>query len=1333
MYIRIIRILRLARLIRAARLLRRIATKSTRQNTYKMPIRYMVTTEYEMKTLTGMIRILSIAHDRLQDRKLGMLIQRFSGWFDDTIRNKGGNAKGLYAEVCSENDSSACFPEKFGEGLMDVIMYSNPVLSQEALRLLMVHECSEWRFICTAQKVQIIYSTKLEHLHKSLAVDLKQVNALSESFELWCHLSSDKEVAAAQNLLNIINNIASQVARQHDTRKLDCDMGSRADREVQQLLYNMGAMSTFMSVQFALLDEGNKGQPDERIDAIITACNDLITLFVDSNEINQAVAFSHLEWFLDRVDDNLHSSRVARAIVAGNRSLIKQCSRGVVADMILKIIRHGRKPMYLDFLIGLTDVVDDGDSGILSLRSEISRYVTNRERSQFIIEWCDSSSEPGYEIRCQEMAPYVGAEQAFRDSELSPQLQYHINLIALLVGCKLGHKLQAVYAIEDYVAAIIDSRTLSNVRNALGLLLLEMVESSVDGLYGSESLWLFFDFTIDYFNDLNGKIVKSISSRESMYMRQELTEWMHISLMVVIQFFDYFDYVTFRDVTLFETDSCFVITHRTDVEIQNLIDTLFRALQLVRTRQSAILGSVLLQYFDMALATLVQLCSQAIESETRKITVHPSSNPSKKRRLSLKQQGAATADALHEAFYRKQFVIFLENITEKKEEYLRASVAMMEKLPSVRDHVESDVRLETFLARISSHVCSCINRSSSTMTLDKLTVDTTLWLVETWTMIIYKDIGVGVDMLVDPLKFIVPHTSTYQTIMNDYGITVLCLNLVSVGIDSELSIAALKLLIALLAKSGGHKSVQDTIHDYLKNTDSTLFFELLRELIEQQMVWCQREADLCRDAAGNDEERVGSTTLPESAVVLKFIHSVCEGGHIGNKNLMREQAGNARWVNVLDAISAYADLLSRLENHVCTCMGIRVMHTAIGLMQGPCRSNQEHFVLHTNLLSALNRIMRSSQCQIGYCEEWSQDLQILKEFVVDVLMASIEGHFDGSVVLERVQLAMELNVLNVLIIPSEIDESGNMVELSNLTRLQAKYLVFLQALNLTEAEIPQNAKARLEQDVVSVEVVWDNMLYRHHFHLPKIAQDITESSKLRLMEEVDLSSQELKLKDFLRIARDLHREALHHQMLKSYGISNIWNYKGTLSWILLLNAFIVNLLMAIYYKTEPGALWQLAIPQKVQDSLLVLLILQNIGALCVFVMSIIARIPVLYSSARDGGQSKLLSMCRAVVDPITVWQSSYMALSVLALIKSPLFASALLLDFVVLDSTSRDVLNAVIYPARQLATALFIILIMVNAFAGVIFSYYRYDFELGDLEASSLWESIKLSITYGVR
>jgi hypothetical protein len=1207
---------------------------------------------------------------------------------------------------------------------------------------------------------------------------------------------------------------------------------------------------------FIVDDDNNKSS--KKIQAIIEACNRCICLFVEYHEVNQQIAFSSIDWFLSRVGDHCGSSKVARAIISGNRNLIKQCPRRYISELVQKIIHNGRRAEYLDLLIGMTDITDEGDSGIISLRSEISRYVTNRDRAQFLIEWCDAKDTGGYHRRKKAMELFHETQKPMKEIDLTPDLQYHLNLCCLLAGCKLGQKIQAVYPIEDLVDAIIDPDTITVVRRGLGMLLLEIVEDKLIGLDGSEAMWKLLEYCAGFYEESTDTLLDYFNKDYSAY-RSAHADWFHITLLIITRFFTSFDLSSFRDLTIFENESSVSNTHRSEVEVTRIIETLYDSIKEFHKTHIQLIGPTLSLTIEGALETLkmsrrtyssspLPLLSPSLSpqpfSDTQQQQQQPSEleyqshirnrsiitgvnspNPmlnDRPRHRNLRKLPSLSADAIHEAFYRKQYHVFLDQISLKKEEYYNSSRMIFERMASVEDHLTSsgaaataaaggggggggttatatgggkgslgssstDVRLEPLLSKICHHIRHRLVKTDISVTLDTTAVSTSLWLVETWSLMIYKDLNLDVEQLTDPEYFCdIPTESRYQRIMNQNGVTVLCLELVAVGIEPSLRVAALKLLVALLVKNGGNREVQETISSYLSRSESMLFFEAIRDMIEQMMVWCQREAEksylLRKLGTGGRERGPGGgggaggrggrgneqmEDLPEEVIVFKFLHSMCDGGYLQSKNLIREQTGNTRLVNLLDYFGYFLDLISRLESYNCTKIGIRVVHTILGLVQGPCKGNQEHFILHTNLLSASNRIMRSSQGLLSYSLDWENDLEILKERVIDVLLTCIEGNKTyGSVVFERIQIAMELNVLNVLIMSSDSEEfhdssspltsngrivsgevssggggvgggvsdQGNVSEIySHLSPLQAKYLVFLKTLVSDVNEIPQSALGHIQREVLSVEVMWHTQPYTHYFPRPSVASDISESSKRRLIEEVDRSSQDTKLKDFIKIARDLHREATHHQILKGYGILNAWDLKTNLSWLMLLNCLIINVLLVIYFTTDPTTGVR-SLPDSVDTVIFSLAIFQIFLSLWNLGIYIIVRVPVSYWSFIDDGLSQFRAIISSITEPVFLWSVFYVAISIMAICKSYLFLSICLLDFVVLDSTSRDVMYAVVYPARQLLTAIIIILIIVNVFAGFIFTFYGTDFDLSDrLKNLTLWDTMKLVITYGVR
>jgi hypothetical protein len=72
---RIIRFVRLLRLLRAIRLLRRIQEAARKVDKWKIPTRHAsLIPENEIRSLVGIIEILTMVYDRIQDSQLGLQI-----------------------------------------------------------------------------------------------------------------------------------------------------------------------------------------------------------------------------------------------------------------------------------------------------------------------------------------------------------------------------------------------------------------------------------------------------------------------------------------------------------------------------------------------------------------------------------------------------------------------------------------------------------------------------------------------------------------------------------------------------------------------------------------------------------------------------------------------------------------------------------------------------------------------------------------------------------------------------------------------------------------------------------------------------------------------------------------------------------------------------------------------------------------------------------------------------------------------------------------------------------------------------------------------------------
>ena len=136
-------------------------------------------------------------------------------------------------------------------------------------------------------------------------------------------------------------------------------------------------------------------------------------------------------------------------------------------------------------------------------------------------------------------------------NHLSADLKYHINLLNLLAGCKLGPKLQAVYPLEHVTAAIVDPVTIYPVKKALANLLLEMLKERVGGLDASEAMWKVMDTIAEFIESVNVdmKTLIKFAGIKSVQVLQ-VSEWFGLSLQIVQGFLKDFSFVHFNAVVL---------------------------------------------------------------------------------------------------------------------------------------------------------------------------------------------------------------------------------------------------------------------------------------------------------------------------------------------------------------------------------------------------------------------------------------------------------------------------------------------------------------------------------------------------------------------------------------------------------------------------------------------------------------------------------------------------------------------------------------------------------------------------------------------------------------
>lgn len=325
-------------------------------------IRFSRISALEAKTVTGILKVVALTKQRIQDRQLGIILKAFVAWYEeDHIGAPKDPVSAYRASISSDIGDNLIAKKKFDDILLDVVMYSDEKLVEEALHMLMVHKSEERLLLEATSKIQIISKPEVESKYKVILERLSFLRNTAETFEIWCELSNEDDKKVALSMLDAINEILGYLKVDSSTRMIDCEPQSFPDVEVQQLLVNVDALTTFMMILEALTAESDS--PPEIILDIVRKCNDMLYWFVLWNPDNQKLVFKYFDWFMKKIDMGINSARVLRSVLWSNRLLIKECPKRYIADCAQKIISCGQKPDYLDVLVGLTHVVDTGDSG----------------------------------------------------------------------------------------------------------------------------------------------------------------------------------------------------------------------------------------------------------------------------------------------------------------------------------------------------------------------------------------------------------------------------------------------------------------------------------------------------------------------------------------------------------------------------------------------------------------------------------------------------------------------------------------------------------------------------------------------------------------------------------------------------------------------------------------------------------------------------------------------------------------------------------------------------------------------------------------------------------
>eukprot|EP01037_Dinobryon_pediforme_P016723 gene16723-16903_t len=633
-----------------------------------------------------------------------------------------------------------------------------------------------------------------------------------------------------------------------------------------------------------------------------------------------------------------------------------------------------------------------------------------------------------------------------------------------------------------------------------------------------------------------------------------------------------------------------------------------------------------------------------------------------------------------------------------------------QKLPYIADPVEADVRYESFIKKLVFHIRENIKFVNNQKQMDPGITATSRWIIRAFRTMIENRMGMSIyerddeggeeqDIAAAPVV----------NALNTCGATALCLDLIAYGIDEGLQLEAIKLGVGLLFKEGGAIEVQSIMNAHLQKSSSDLFFKQVRVTIHKLIEWHKWKKVIILEGGAEP-------TFPDEVLLLRLLQLMCEGHFLPNQQIMREQPFNSTSYNLLDDFATYLDCLVRLQCRTTTVVAIRLASTILEVLQGPCSGNQAHFTLNTELIETLNRLNRTRV--IRDCVE-DEEVE-LKRISIDILQALLEGQGGKSVVFEKLLSVLHLDIIQYMskhVMQGNVDtpyEVNPELHDSKVSLKTECVVLLLTLCNFRPTLYDELGISRKVEDIVGsgmamIEYIWRDDIHRRFFHIPKVCSFLAKSSKDNLIEYVDRSNAENKLVDFLNRSHDLYREVKHQQLLMEMNLSRLFNLtnKERASWITFILAFAVNMIILFKYQAygsdkpnvAAGPALAIEILNYTQAGFAFIVLLQNL----------VVRVPVTYQKLKADNKSQIETIFYTAAEPMTLYYLGYLAFVLLGSLYSYNFLPFLLLDIIVKNSTTQDVLNSVIFPRNQIAVGAILTMFIIHIYGFFLFLYFRED------------------------
>jgi hypothetical protein len=570
-------------------------------------------------------------------------------------------------------------------------------------------------------------------------------------------------------------------------------------KATQNILRNLGCFDLCMKL-VQLVSSIDKDNPFAECHVntrnLALASNRLLYWFVLDNPANQALAYTHLTYFIKTVDAKIESDKVITAIFRNNITLMESVPKKYIAEFIDMICNVGRFPQYLALM---SSIICVGEKNVIENQYEVIKLMSSPENIKKVVQYFVPVSHPAYAKKVSFMAPFMQVKDVTMDA-LPSDLAYHLELMGLLSSCTVGRsgmttieaKVQSMFNFVDIIDAMLDNNSILLAKIRLGQFLFNAmldVETLLPAVKDADCIWKLLISTQDVFSFAKDDL-RSIEKNgwESASSNRQKIEYMLVCANIVGCYFsDYYDYTIFK------------------MELGQVAQGVER----ITIKEGPANDVIRSLYFKIS--SLYEMLSPLLAEEHHKTLYHAlvALNNASKEKI------VAEVEDIHTSFLKAAedySVRSSDNTTMKPyDDFRRAllnNTAVTELATSqVQDFIQklndmpwktakdctAPVRFEPLVEKLVAHIrgsVSVIVHGDETVKfIDASTTKTDIWILRIFRTIVENKWGMSIyerdddggeeqdDAVVDLMR-----------VYNESGVTNMCLDLISKGVDLSLQV-----------------------------------------------------------------------------------------------------------------------------------------------------------------------------------------------------------------------------------------------------------------------------------------------------------------------------------------------------------------------------------------------------------------------------------------------------------------------------------------------------------------------------------------------------------------